>query len=150
MDMHDRNRADRDRASARGERERDRDLRDMGGGHWAHSQGGGGEGQDDGQFADEYDRPYRPGAPSRSYGGHAGGGQEGGGSYGGGQRDFYLGAHHDPDFQQWRSEHARALDEDYRRWREERYKQFSEEFDQWRRIRQSGPDKGGPGSSGAR
>lgn len=41
----------------------------------------------------------------------------------------------DPDYQQWRDEQLRLLDEDYDAWRKERYQKFSEDFSQWRSSR---------------
>lgn len=51
-------------------------------------------------------------------GSQSGAGQSTGGSHG----------HHDPDYDQWRSEQLRNLDKDYEDWRKERYSKFSEEF----------------------
>lgn len=45
--------------------------------------------------------------------------------------------HHDPDYQQWRTEQLRNLDNDYEAWRGERYKKFSDEFNTWRSNRPS-------------
>ncbi len=52
-------------------------------------------------------------------------------------------SHHDPDYQQWRTEQLRSLDNDYEAWRGERYKKFSEDFNTWRssRLSQSNDSK---------
>lgn len=42
---------------------------------------------------------------------------------------------HDPDYQQWRAEHARSLDSDYDAWRQQRPANFSEDFNSWRAQR---------------
>ncbi len=44
----------------------------------------------------------------------------------------------DLDYQQWRDEQVRKLDNDYRSWRQSRYRKFADEFDAWR-SRQQGP-----------
>lgn len=44
----------------------------------------------------------------------------------------------DPDYQQWRDEALRLLDEDYDAWRKERYQKFSDDFNQWRSNRAGG------------
>lgn len=114
--------------------------------------------------SDAYSRSGR-GAYGGRPGGFAGGGGYGG-SYGddprnwgarddGGsaRRGFASGSrdhsHHDPDYQQWRDEQMRSLDEDYRSWREERYRKFSDEFDAWRKNRPSPSEGGSDEASGS-
>ncbi|PUA95629.1 hypothetical protein C8C99_0430 [Acidovorax sp. 107] len=46
--------------------------------------------------------------------------------------------HRDPDYQQWRDEQLRMLDDDYDSWRKERYQKFSDDFSQWRSSRTPG------------
>ena len=55
---------------------------------------------------------------------------------------------YDVDYQQWRDEQLRKLDQDYLTWRQARYRRFADEFDAWRSSRQdhraSGPTGGTP------
>ncbi|MBV7428261.1 MULTISPECIES: hypothetical protein [unclassified Acidovorax] len=58
--------------------------------------------------------------------------------------------HHDPDYQQWRQEQLRLLDEDYQSWRKERYEKFSDDFNTWRTSRnQQSPSKSQAGATGS-
>ncbi|MEY4711997.1 MAG: hypothetical protein RIS88_1447 [Pseudomonadota bacterium] len=41
----------------------------------------------------------------------------------------------DLDYQQWRDEQLRKLDDEYRSWRQARYRKFADEFDAWRSSR---------------
>ena len=43
---------------------------------------------------------------------------------------------YDVDYQQWRDEQLRKLDQDYLTWRQARYRQFADEFNAWRLSRQ--------------
>ena len=104
------------------------------------------------QHADRFQRAssqsgYNPGGyTSPSRGGYDQGGYEG--NFGSG------GMHHDPDYQQWRTEQIRGLDNDYKAWRDERYTNFSNEFGEWRKGRKdkqsdSGSSAGSRSSSDA-
>jgi hypothetical protein len=53
-----------------------------------------------------------------------------------------------PDYQQWREEQIRGLDEDYKAWRDERYSNFSNEFGEWRKNRKDQPSAGASASTG--
>lgn len=56
-------------------------------------------------------------------------------------------SYHDPDYQQWRDEQIRALDEDYKAWRDERYSAFSNEFGEWRKSRKDRPTSAAGGDA---
>lgn len=45
----------------------------------------------------------------------------------------------DLDYQQWRDEQLRKLDDEYRTWRQARYRKFADEFDAWRSSRHDDP-----------
>lgn len=58
-------------------------------------------------------------------------------------QDAHRHDHHDADYDRWRTEHLRALDEDYHGWRQERYEAFSKDFHQWRSERMRAAGAGG-------
>jgi hypothetical protein len=57
-----------------------------------------------------------------------------------------------PDYEQWRNEQMRRLDEDYEAFRRERYERFAREFESWREARarpaaeQEEPEPQSPGA----
>jgi hypothetical protein len=59
---------------------------------------------------------------------------------------------YDPQYQAWREQQMRRLDEDYRSWRQERQRRFENEFETWRQQRapqgdlQRAPSAGTTGS----
>jgi len=63
----------------------------------------------------------------------------------------YGAGHHDYDYQQWRDEQIRNLDNDYCSWRQDRYKKFADEFNSWRASRSGGQGQNtgiAPGTTG--
>lgn len=73
---------------------------------------------------------------SGSFGGPGPGYQGQGGDYANRQSSQgSRGAHHDPDYHQWRTQQMNDLDRDYDAWRQERYQKFSDDFTSWRSNR---------------
>jgi hypothetical protein len=75
-----------------------------------------------------------------THGAHPYGGENTGGTsgWGGDPEAGYLHQRHDSEYQRWRDEQMRGLDDDYRRWHDERRKRQWDEFCQWREERARG------------
>jgi len=93
------------------------------------------------------------GSQDDAYRGRQGGFGRGSNRYGTAGDDYQdLNAkrsHHDPDYQQWREEQIRGLDDDYKAWRDERYSTFSNEFGEWRKNRKNRSSSGAASAGGA-
>lgn len=134
----------------------------------SHSQSGGQHYQDDRSSGGwgRQQQAFDQGSGGRQAGGYGARNDQSGGGYGhqpsgdrysegfygdasrfshGGQREnnnqYQSRGTHDPDYQQWRTEQLRNLDNDYENWRADRYKKFSEEFNTWRSSRTEDANK---------